>query len=51
MLPSVDAFERAMSKLGITEQDHITVYDSKGLFRFGCRPHAGSSQAAELTAA
>lgn len=32
MLPSPDAFATAVSTLGITDQDHIVVYDSQGLF-------------------
>ncbi len=32
MLPSPDAFADAVGKLGISEQDHVVVYDSVGMF-------------------
>ncbi|KAI9145861.1 Rhodanese-like domain-containing protein [Paraphysoderma sedebokerense] len=31
MLPSISQFENAVSKLGITEKDHVIVYDANGV--------------------
>lgn len=32
MLPTQQQFESYMGKLGISENDHIVVYDQKGIF-------------------